>query len=103
MFRCFEDDSACHVSEETAGAAHAAPYAILIGVAGTAGLGWILMIAASFATTSVADVLATELPLPMGQIFLDALGKRGMLILWGFIIVVQVCDHSCMVQVNFHC
>jgi amino acid transporter len=60
-------DSACHVSEETAGAAYAAPFAILIGVAGTASLGWILMIAASFATTSVADVLETELPLPMAR------------------------------------
>lgn len=82
-------DSAAHVSEESAGAARAAPFAILIGVAGTAGLGWILLIAASFATTSVSDLLTTTLPLPMGQLFLNTLGKRGMLILWSFIIVVQ--------------
>jgi len=82
-------DSACHVSEEVAGAARAAPLAILIGVAGTAGLGWILLIAASFATSPVSDILATKLPLPMGQLFLTTLGKRGMLIIWGFIIVVQ--------------
>jgi len=82
-------DSACHVSEEVAGAARAAPYAILIGVAGTAGLGWILLIAASFATASVSGVLTTTLPLPMGQLFLGVLGKRGMLIIWSFIIVVQ--------------
>lgn len=84
------DDSAAHVSEESAGAARAAPLAILIGVAGTAGLGWILLIAASFATNSVSDLLTTTLPLPMGQLFLDTLGKRGMLALWSFIIVVQV-------------
>jgi len=82
-------DSACHVSEEVAGAARSAPYAILIGVAGTATLGWILLIAASFATASVSGVISTTLPLPMGQLFLDALGKKGMLIIWSFIIVVQ--------------
>jgi amino acid transporter len=89
-FKSLEDDSACHVSEEATNSARAAPLAILIGVAGTAGLGWILLIAASFATASVADVLTTTLPLPMGQLFLVTLGKRGMLIIWSFIIVVQV-------------
>jgi len=82
-------DSAAHVSEEVAGAARAAPIAILVGVAGTASLGWILLIAASYATTSVPDIIATKLPLPMGQLFLDTLGKRGMLAIWSCIIVVQ--------------
>lgn len=89
------DDSAAHVSEETAGAARAAPIAILVGAGGTAALGWILLIAASFATTSVTDLLASTLPLPMGQLFLDTLGKRGMLVIWSFIIVVQVCYCQC--------
>ncbi|GBE80190.1 Uncharacterized amino-acid permease [Sparassis crispa] len=82
-------DSAAHISEETSGAARAAPIAILIGVAGTAALGWILLIAASFATASVTAVLDTTLPLPMGQLFYMVLGKRGMLAIWSFIIVVQ--------------
>jgi hypothetical protein len=82
-----------YLSKETSGAARAAPLAILIGVAGTAGLGWILLIAASFATASVPDLLTTTLPLQMGQLFLDTLGKKGMLIIWSFIIVVQVSDH----------
>jgi amino acid permease (GABA permease) len=82
-------DSAAHVSEEIAGAARAAPIAILVGVAGTASLGWILLIAASYATSSVPDLLKTTLPLPMGQLFLDTLGKRGMLAIWSFVIVVQ--------------
>jgi len=84
------DDSAAHVSEEIAGAARAAPIAILVGVGGTASLGWILLIAASYATSSVPALLETTLPLPMGQLFLDTLGKRGMLAIWSFIIVVQV-------------
>jgi len=82
-------DSAAHVSEEIAGAARAAPIAILVGVGGTASLGWILLIAASYATSSVSALLETTLPLQMGQLFLDTLGKRGMLAIWSFIIVVQ--------------
>ncbi|KAH9948734.1 amino acid transporter [Amylocystis lapponica] len=82
-------DSAAHISEETAGAARAAPVAILVGVGATASLGWLLLIAASFATASVPDLLTSTLPLPMGQLFLDVLGKRGMLTIWSFIIVVQ--------------
>ena len=83
------DDSAAHISEETAGAARAAPIAILIGVGATASLGWLLYIAASFAAASVPGLLGTSLPLPMGQLFLDVLGKRGMLAIWSLIIVVQ--------------
>ncbi|KAF9233865.1 amino acid/polyamine transporter I [Melanogaster broomeanus] len=82
-------DSAAHISEEVAGAQRSAPIAILVGVAGTQALGWLLFIAASFATQSVSDLLTTELPLPMGQLFLNVLGKRGMLTIWSFIIVVQ--------------
>lgn len=84
------DDSAAHISEETAGAARSAPIAILIGVSATAALGWLLLIAASFATASVPGILQSTLPLPMGQLFLDILGKRGMLAIWSCIIIVQV-------------
>ncbi|KIJ33202.1 hypothetical protein M422DRAFT_183525, partial [Sphaerobolus stellatus SS14] len=82
-------DSAAHISEETSGAAKAAPIAILVGVGGTAILGWLILIASSYATASVSDLLGSSLPLPMGQLFLDVLGKKGMLTIWGFIIVVQ--------------
>ena len=73
-----------------AGASRAAPIAIMVGVLATQSLGWLLFIAASFATKSVTDLLNSDLPLPMGQLFLDTLGKRGMLTIWSFIIVVQV-------------
>ena len=62
----------------------------MVGVVATQSLGWLLFIAASFATKSVTDLLNSDLPLPMGQLFLDTLGKRGMLTIWSFIIVVQV-------------
>jgi amino acid permease (GABA permease) len=82
-------DSAAHISEETANAARAAPIAIIVSVIGTACLGWLLLIAISFAIPSISDILGTDLPLPMGQVFLNVLGKRGMLAIWSLIIVVQ--------------
>ena len=88
---CFMiDDSAAHVSEEVTGAARAAPIAIMIAVCGTQFFGWLIYIAASFATTSVSGIITTTLPLPMGQLFFNTLGKRGMLVIWSCIIVVQV-------------
>jgi len=90
----YEDDSAAHISEETANAARAAPLAIIVSVLATASLGWLLLIATSFAIPSVSDILATTLPLPMGQVFLNVLGKRGMLAIWSLIIVVQVSTRS---------
>jgi hypothetical protein len=43
---------------------------------------------------SASDLLKTTLALPMGQLFLDVLGKKGMLTIWSFIIVVQVSSIS---------
>ena len=88
------DDSAAHISEEVTGAARAAPIAILVSVAAVSGMGWILIIAASFATTSVPELLGTDLELPMGQLLLDVLGKHGMLAIWGLIIGAQVSPSS---------
>ncbi|KAJ7643302.1 amino acid/polyamine transporter I [Mycena polygramma] len=82
-------DSAAHISEETAGAGRAAPIAILVGTCATACFGWLLMISISFVIPSIDNLLGTSLPLPMGQVFLDVLGKRGMLTIFSFIIIVQ--------------
>jgi hypothetical protein len=103
------DDSAAHISEETSNAARAAPIAILTSVvyvyqmiiaawkltsehtrSFTSTFGWLLLIAASYASSSVSDLLTSDLPLPMGQLFLNNLGKEGMLALWSLIIIVQV-------------
>ncbi|KAG1882605.1 amino acid transporter [Suillus subluteus] len=82
-------DSAAHIAEETAGAARAAPIAILVGVAATEILGWLYYIAASYATNSVPDILQSKLALPLGQVFLNVLGKKGALALWCSIAVLQ--------------
>lgn len=75
--------------EEVAGAARAAPIAIMVSVAAVGSLGLVLLIAASFATVLVPTLLQTKLALPMGQLLLDVLGKRGMLTLWSLMIIVQ--------------
>lgn len=82
-------DSAAHIAEETAGAARAAPIAILVGVAATEILGWLYYIAASYATNSVTDILQSKLALPLGQVFLNVLGEKGALTLWCSIAVLQ--------------
>lgn len=82
-------DSAAHIAEETAGAARAAPIAILVGVAGTEILGWLYYIAASYATNSVPDILQSNLALPLGQVYLNVLVKKGALALWCSIAVLQ--------------
>ncbi|KAI0917534.1 hypothetical protein AcW2_007644 [Taiwanofungus camphoratus] len=73
--------------EEVAGAARAAPIAIMVSVAAVGSLGLVLLIAASFATVLVPTLLQTKLALPMGQLLLDVLGKRGMLTLWSLMII----------------
>ncbi|KAH9922958.1 amino acid transporter [Fomitopsis serialis] len=82
-------DSAAHMSEETLGAAKAAPMAMLLSVASVGCLGWVFSIATSFAIASVPDLLSSPLPLPMGQLYLDLLGKKGMLAIWCITITVQ--------------
>jgi hypothetical protein len=69
----------------------------MVAVGATCSFGWLLLIAASFATVSVSDLLSSDLPLPMGQLFLNLLGQKGMLALWSFIIITQVCyfDSNC--------
>ncbi|KDQ52508.1 hypothetical protein JAAARDRAFT_184077 [Jaapia argillacea MUCL 33604] len=88
MWTLTGDDSAAHVSEETAGAARNAPIAIISSVSLTAITGWIILISASFATASVSDILASPLPMPFGQLLLDAMGKKGMLAVWSLILTV---------------
>ncbi|KAG1818432.1 amino acid transporter [Suillus subaureus] len=79
---------------ETAGAARAAPIAILVGVAGTEILGWLYYIAASYATNSVPDILQSNLALPLGQVYLNVLGKKGALALWCSIAYLCGCTQA---------
>jgi len=82
-------DAAAHIAEEVSGAARSSPIAMVVGVAATEILGFFLLIGMSFATTSVPRLLATSLSLPAGQLFLDAFGKKGMLVLWTVMMSIQ--------------
>ena len=83
------DDSPAHISEEVANAAFVGPIAILTSVALVGSMGWILLIAASFASASVPGLLETNLALPFGQLLLNILGKRGMLVIWSLTLIAQ--------------
>jgi amino acid transporter len=71
-------------------AARTAPIAILSGVIGTETLGLLLLIGASFAASNINRIVDTNLSLPMGQVYLDTFGKKGMLAVWSMCIAVQV-------------
>lgn len=76
---CCTDDSAAHIAEETANATKVGPIAIISAVSGTATLGWVLSIVTSFVTPCATELLDSPLPLPMGQVYYNVLGKHGML------------------------
>ncbi|KXN84937.1 hypothetical protein AN958_11879 [Leucoagaricus sp. SymC.cos] len=76
------NDAAAHISEEVSSASRTAPIAILTGVLGTETLGFLLMIGASFASSNISRIVNTNLAMPMGQVYLDTFGKKGMLAVW---------------------
>jgi hypothetical protein len=88
------DDAAAHISEEISYAEKAAPLAMITGVLGTEILGFFLLIGASFASSSIPKIIDTDLSMPMGQVYLDTLGKKGMLAVWSLCIAVQVSQRN---------
>jgi len=94
-------DSAAHIAEETSNAAWAAPVAIMTAVLGTEILGWLMYIAISFATASVSDALQSNLVLPIGDVLLNVLGRKGTFVLWWSIVVLQyLCGCSQVVDAS---
>lgn len=65
--------------------------AIMVGVLGTEILGWLMYIAVSFATASVPVAIQSKLVLPIGDVFLNVLGRKGTFVLWWSMVVLQVC------------
>ena len=63
----------------------------MVGVVGTEVLGWLMYIAVSFATASVPEALQSKLVLPIGDVFLNVLGRKGTFALWWSMVVLQVC------------
>ncbi|KAF5363814.1 hypothetical protein D9756_000043 [Leucocoprinus leucothites] len=82
------NDAAAHISEETSSAARAAPLAILSGLIGAEVLGFLFLVGASFASIDIPHLVGTTLGMPMGQVYLDTFGKKGMLAVWSLCIVL---------------
>ncbi|KAF4200421.1 hypothetical protein CNMCM8927_003406 [Aspergillus lentulus] len=82
-------DGTTHMSEETHDAASLGPLAIQSAVLVSGIMGWVLTISLCFCLTDLDRILRTPTGLPAAQIFLNAGGKTGGTIMWGFAILVQ--------------
>ncbi|KAE8417143.1 amino acid/polyamine transporter I [Aspergillus pseudocaelatus] len=82
-------DGTTHMSEETHDAATLGPIAIQTAVLVSGALGWILTVSMCFCLSDFEGILNSPTGLPAAQIFLNAGGKRGGTIMWGFAILVQ--------------
>ncbi|KAL2863617.1 amino acid permease [Aspergillus lucknowensis] len=83
-------DGTTHMSEETHDAATLGPMAIQSAVVVSGALGWILTISLCFCLTDFEEILNTPTGLPAAQIFLNAGGKTGGMVMWGFAVLVQL-------------
>ncbi|KAL4921868.1 amino acid/polyamine transporter I [Aspergillus aurantiobrunneus] len=83
-------DGTTHMSEETHDAATLGPIAIQSAVVVSGALGWLLTISLCFCLTDFEAILDTPTGLPAAQIFLNAGGKTGGMVMWGFAILVQL-------------
>lgn len=82
-------DGTTHMSEETHDAATLGPLAIQTAVLVSGALGWILTVCMCFCLSDFEGILNSPTGLPAAQIFLNAGGKRGGTVMWGFAILVQ--------------
>ncbi|KAL4931217.1 amino acid permease [Aspergillus undulatus] len=83
-------DGTTHMSEETHDAATLGPRAIQSAVVVSGAMGWLLTICLCFCLTDFDAILNTPTGLPAAQIFLNAGGKTGGIIMWGFAVLVQL-------------
>lgn len=77
------------MSEETHDAASLGPLAIQSAVLVSGAMGWLLTVIMCFCITNLDDILDSPTGLPAAQIFLNAGGKTGGTIMWGFATLVQ--------------
>ncbi|KAF3213327.1 GABA-specific high-affinity permease [Orbilia oligospora] len=83
-------DSCVHISEEAKNASLAVPWGIL----GSIGLCWSLgflccIVIASCMSTDLESILNTPFGQPMAQIYYDAVGKKGAIIMMTFLFLTQ--------------
>jgi amino acid transporter len=82
-------DGTTHMSEETHDAAIRGPLAIRVAILVSGIVGELLTITFCFCLTDVDSIMSSPTGLPVAQIFLNAGGRTGGLIMWFFVILVQ--------------
>ncbi|KAH6659532.1 amino acid permease, variant [Truncatella angustata] len=82
-------DATGHISEELHSAAITGPVAIFQAVLVSWFFGWLLNIALGFGAGDVASLLSTQMGNPAAQVFYNAGGRRGGLVMWFWVILIQ--------------
>jgi amino acid permease (GABA permease) len=82
-------DASAHMTEETQNAATAAPRGIVMSIVVSLVAGWILLLGVTFAIQDYAKELASTTGVPPAQIFIDAIGHNGGLVLLLIVIGAQ--------------
>ncbi|KAJ7511673.1 APC amino acid permease [Mycena galericulata] len=81
-------DVGVHISEEAKNANVAVPWAIVIGTLAGCILGFPVQIALAFYMgTDIDAILSSPVQQPLGTIILNSFGKKGMLVVWSFLLV----------------
>ncbi|KIS69619.1 uncharacterized protein UMAG_02154 [Mycosarcoma maydis] len=95
-------DATAHISEEVSRAAIAAPVAIVVAVAGTGAVGWVLNIVMVLVSGDVATQNPTTWPggLAFAQILYQRAGKVGFLVIWPFVCSVAFFVVTTALQAN---
>jgi amino acid permease (GABA permease) len=82
-------DASAHMTEETRGAALAAPRGIVMSIVVSLVAGWILLLGVTFAIQNYNAELSSATGVPPAQIFIDAIGRAGGEILLFIVIGAQ--------------
>ncbi|WFD25081.1 polyamine transporter tpo5 [Malassezia nana] len=95
-------DATAHISEEVHRAAVAAPVAILVAVAGTGMVGWLLNIVLVICSGDIASSNEEVWPggLAMAEIIVYRIGKVGFLVIWPFVCLVAFFVVTTATQAN---
>ncbi|OZJ06872.1 hypothetical protein BZG36_00020 [Bifiguratus adelaidae] len=80
-------DSSAHMTEETKDAQRSGPRSILFSILVTAIAGLAFLLAVTFSVQDYDRVISSPTGLPIAQVFLDAVGKTGAILLMCIIIV----------------
>lgn len=83
-------DSCVHISEEASNAARAVPMGIFFSIVSSAILGFGIMVALTFNMgTDLSPIINSDYGQPMATIILNSVGKKGFMVVWTFMIIVN--------------